>query len=73
MLLAENLVGPLDELHQRLRCGEGGVLAYQVILLDPTGPRARRSDVERDAQLDGVRERVAQRRPAYRDNRISHR
>ncbi len=38
VLLAKKLVGPLDELHQRLRCGKGGILPHQVVLQDPTGP-----------------------------------
>src|SRR5262245_66618758 len=68
-LLGEDLVGPFDQRHEFRRLRERRVLSSKVVAQDPTGPRARASDVDRDAMLDELRERLRERSPPDRHDR----
>ena len=50
VLLGEQFISPLDELYQNGWVSKGGVFTLQVVIEDPTGPRARPSDVDRYPQ-----------------------
>jgi hypothetical protein len=68
MLFRQDLVGPLHEAHEHGWIRKGGVLSREIRFEDPTGPRTRPSNVDRNLALDDLRETlVAQ--VAHRDLR----
>ena len=69
-LFAQDLVGPLHEGHQILRRHEPGVLAFEIVFADRTGPPADRSYVDGNLERDRLRHRLAQRRPAHGRHRV---
>src|SRR5712691_11190467 len=59
--LGEELVRPLDELDENRRVGERGVLSHEVRVEDSPSPRARASDVDRDAESNRCAKSLCQR------------
>src|SRR5262245_39608511 len=71
--LREELVGPLDQLHQDRGISEGRVLSLQVRREDPPGPRTRASNVYGNAQRHRRLQRLGQGRPADGNDRVCDR
>ena len=71
-LFREHLVGPGDQADEDGRVGEGRVLAGQVCLEDPTGPRAGASNVDGDLVLERLGHGFGQGRPAHGHDGAGH-
>jgi len=63
-LLSQQLVAPLHETDEDGWIGKRRVLAFEIRFEDPTGPRARPSDVDRDLFGDHFLQHFSKRRPA---------